>query len=234
VGLPPTVTKLAIFHEMQSSSQDQTWLNTLKTHRAIAVIRTHSMGLGLAMAKAIAQGGGQLIEITWNSDRPADLVEILRAELPHCTIGCGTLLTQTEIQTAIAAGAQFGFMPHVDGALIRYARDRGLPMHPGALTPTEIMTAWNAGANGVKIFPVSILGGSQYIQSLQGPLSQIPLIPTGGVTLHNAKDFIAAGAIAVGLAGDLFPRDAIVSQNWQQISQRSRTLLQSLKVEVQV
>ncbi len=226
--LPPTVTKLAIFHEMQLSSQDQTWFNTLKTYRMIAVIRTHSMGLGLAMAKAIAQGGGRLIEITWNSDRPADLIETLRAELPHCIIGCGTLLTQTDIQTAIAAGAQFGFMPHVDGALIRYARDRGLPMHPGALTPTEIMTAWNAGANGVKIFPVSTLGGSQYIRSLQGPLSQIPLIPTGGVTLHNARDFIEAGAIAVGLAGDLFPRDAIIHQDWPQISQRTRTLLHSL------
>lgn len=227
-------TKIAILHKMQSHSKDRAWLDSLKSHRAIAVIRTHSMGLGLAMAKAIAQGGGQLIEITWNSDRPAELIETLRAELPHCTIGCGTLLTQTDIQTAIAAGAQFGFMPHVDGALIRYARDRGLPMHPGALTPTEIMTAWNAGANGVKIFPVSTLGGSQYIRNLQGPLSQIPLIPTGGVTLHNARDFIEAGAIAVGLAGDLFPRDAIVSQNWQQISQRTHTLLQSLEVEIQV
>jgi 2-dehydro-3-deoxyphosphogluconate aldolase / (4S)-4-hydroxy-2-oxoglutarate aldolase len=213
---------------MQSSSQDPAWLNTLKTHRAIAVIRTHSMGQGLAMAKAIAQGGGRLIEITWNSDRPAELVETLCAELPHCIIGCGTLLTQADIQTAIAAGAQFGFMPHVDGALIRYARDRGLPLHPGALTPTEIMTAWNAGANGVKIFPVSTLGGSQYIQSLQGPLSQIPLIPTGGVTLHNAKDFIEAGAISVGLAGDLFPKDAIVRQDWEQISQRTQRLLKSL------
>jgi 2-dehydro-3-deoxyphosphogluconate aldolase / (4S)-4-hydroxy-2-oxoglutarate aldolase len=228
MGLPPTITKLAIFHKMQSSSQDRTWLNTLKTHRAIAVIRTHSMGLGLAMAKAIAQGGGRLIEITWNSDRPAELVEMLRAELPHCIVGCGTLLTQTDIQTAISAGAQFGFMPHVDVALIRYARDRGLPLHPGALTPTEIMTAWNAGANGVKIFPVLTLGGSQYIQSLQGPLSQIPLIPTGGVTLHNARDFIKAGAIAVGLAGDLFPKDAIERQDWPQISQRTRQLLESL------
>jgi 2-dehydro-3-deoxyphosphogluconate aldolase / (4S)-4-hydroxy-2-oxoglutarate aldolase len=213
---------------MQSHSKDRAWLDTLGTHRAIAVIRTHSMGLGLAMAKAIAQGGGRLIEITWNSDRPADLIETLRAELPHCIIGCGTLLTQTDIQTAIAAGAQFGFMPHVDSALIRYARDRGLPMHPGALTPTEIMTAWNAGANGVKIFPVSTLGGSQYIQSLQGPLSQIPLIPTGGVTLHNAKNFFEAGAIAVGLAGDLFPKDAIIHQDWPQISQRTQQLLQSL------
>jgi 2-dehydro-3-deoxyphosphogluconate aldolase / (4S)-4-hydroxy-2-oxoglutarate aldolase len=223
------VTKIAIFHTMQSSSQDHAWLKTLKTHRAIAVIRTHSIGQGIAMAKAIAQGGGRLIEITWNSDRPAELVEMLRADLPHCIIGCGTLLTQTDIQTAIAAGAQFGFMPHVEGALIRYARDRGLPMHPGALTPTEIMAAWNAGANGVKIFPVSTLGGSQYIQSLQGPLSQIPLIPTGGVTLHNARDFIEAGAIAVGLAGDLFPRDAIELQDWPQISQRIQQLLQGLK-----
>ncbi len=208
---------------------DQTWINLLKKHRAIAVIRTQDNNLGLSIAKAVAEGGGQLIEATWNSDRPAQFIETLRAELPHCIIGCGTLLTQADIREAIAAGAQFGFMPHVDRDLIRYGRDRGVPMHPGALTPTEIVTAWNAGANGVKVFPVSALGGSDYICALQGPLGQIPLIPTGGVTLSNAKALIAAGAIAVGLAGDLFPKEAIAQQDWQQITERTQRLIRSFE-----
>jgi 2-dehydro-3-deoxyphosphogluconate aldolase / (4S)-4-hydroxy-2-oxoglutarate aldolase len=103
---------------MDGLSQDlmvgQDWLNLLHIHRIIAVIRTDSVAAGLEMAKAAAAGGLRLIEVTWNSDRPALLVETLRTELPHCTIGCGTLLTQDQIKDAILAGAQYGFMPHVD------------------------------------------------------------------------------------------------------------------------
>jgi 2-dehydro-3-deoxyphosphogluconate aldolase / (4S)-4-hydroxy-2-oxoglutarate aldolase len=92
-----------------------------------------------------------------------------------------------------------------------------------------MMAAWTAGASGVKVFPVAALGGAEYIRSLQGPLSHIPLIPTGGVTLHNAKAFIDAGAIAVGLAGDLFPQDAVRQQDWVQITMRSQQVVKSLR-----
>jgi 2-dehydro-3-deoxyphosphogluconate aldolase / (4S)-4-hydroxy-2-oxoglutarate aldolase len=206
----------------------QDWLNLLKQHRVIAVIRTESIATGLAMAKAAAAGGIGLIEVTWNSNQPATLIERLRTELPHCIIGCGTLLNLGDIKNAIAAGAQYGFMPHVDPELIAYGRAQDWPIHPGALTPTEIMTAWNAGASGVKVFPVAALGGCEYIRNLQGPLNHIPLIPTGGVTLDNAKDFLEAGAIAVGLAGDLFPKAAVERQDWEEITRRSQGLIQSL------
>ncbi len=206
----------------------QDWINLLKRHRVIAVIRTESVAVGLAMAKAAAAGGIRLIEVTWNSHQPTALVEAFRAELPHCIIGCGTMLNQEQIKDAIAAGAQYGFMPHVDPALIGYGRDQDWPIHPGALTPTEMMTAWNAGASGVKVFPVAAMGGCEYIRSLQGPLSHIPLIPTGGVTLENAKEFLMAGAIAVGLSGELFPQSAIARQNWGEITDRAQRLMQSL------
>ncbi len=206
----------------------QDWLNLLKQHRVIAVIRTESVAAGLAMAKAAATGGIRLIEVTWNSTQPAALVEALRTELPHCIIGCGTMLNRAHIKDAIAAGAQYGFMPHVDEALIGYGRDQGWPIHPGALTPTEMMTAWNAGASGVKVFPVAAMGGCAYIRSLQGPLSHIPLIPTGGVTLENAKHFLTAGAIAVGLSGELFPQSAVAQQNWGEITGRAQQLIQSI------
>jgi 2-dehydro-3-deoxyphosphogluconate aldolase / (4S)-4-hydroxy-2-oxoglutarate aldolase len=205
------------------------WLKLLEQHRAIAVIRTDDITLGLAMAKAVAAGGGCLIEVTWNSAHPAALVEMLRTELPHCIIGCGTLLNLTDLQTAIAAGVQFGFTPHVDEAMIRYGQERNLPMHPGALSPTEIVSAWNAGASAVKVFPVRAMGGTDYIRSLQGPLGQIPLIPTGGVTLRNAEAFIRAGAIAIGLAGDLFEKEAIIRRDWQSITEKMQALVKTLQ-----
>ncbi len=100
------------------------------------------------------------------------------------------------------------------------------------MTPTEIVTAWDAGASGVKVFPIQAVGGASYIKALQGPLSHIPLIPTGGVTLENAKELIAAGAIAVGLAGELFPKDLIAAQDWTAIAQRAKILNEQLATSI--
>ncbi|MBD1864562.1 MULTISPECIES: bifunctional 4-hydroxy-2-oxoglutarate aldolase/2-dehydro-3-deoxy-phosphogluconate aldolase [Trichocoleus] len=204
------------------------WLSTLKQERAIAVIRAPTFELGQQMARAVAMGGMRLIEITWNSDRAPELIASLRSELPNCLVGTGTLLTRAQLQSAIAAGAQFLFTPHVDFGLIQLALQQGVPIVPGALSPTEIVTAWQAGASSVKVFPVQAVGGATYIRNLQGPLGQIPLIPTGGVTVENAKDFLAAGAIAVGLSGNLFPAAAIQAGNWPAIAQQARILCQQV------
>jgi len=208
------------------------WLTLLQQHRTIAVIRTSRLSLGCQMAQAIASGGMPLIEITWNSDRAPELISQLRRELPHCTIGTGTLLNLEQLQQAIEAGAQFLFTPHVNTTLIEAAVEAGVPIVPGALTPTEIVTAWDSGATCVKVFPIEAVGGANYIKSLQGPLGHIPLIPTGGVTLENAEEFIKAGAIAVGLSGDLFPKPLIAAQDWDAIAQRAKTLKQQLATEL--
>jgi len=210
----------------------QSWLTLLQQHRTIAVIRTSRLSLGCQMAQAIASGGMPLIEITWNSDRAPELISQLRRELPHCTIGTGTLLNLEQLQQAIEAGAQFLFTPHVNTTLIEAAVEAGVPIVPGALTPTEIVTAWDSGATCVKVFPIEAVGGANYIKSLQGPLGHIPLIPTGGVTLENAEEFIKAGAIAVGLSGDLFPKPLIAAQDWDAIAQRAKTLKQQLATEL--
>lgn len=208
---------------------DQSWLSSIKQHRAIAVIRTPQLSIGQQVAKAVAAGGLRLIEITWNSDRAPELIGQLRSELPNCTIGAGTLLDLNQTQAAIAAGAQFLFTPHVDLTLMQTATQRGVPIIPGALSPTEIITAWQAGASSVKVFPIQAVGGTRYIQSLQGPLGQIPLIPTGGVTLENAKEFIMAGAVGVGLASSLFPKQDLLAENWLAITERAQTLRQYLE-----
>ena len=205
-----------------------TWLQLLKKHRAIAVIRASEKELGYQMAMAAVAGGMELIEITWNSAEAGSLISQLRSELPHCWIGTGTILNIDELKNAIAAGAQFLFAPHVDLQMIACAQSLGVPMIPGALTPTEIVTAWNMGASCVKVFPIKAVGGNNYIKCLQGPLGQIPLIPTGGVGLGNAREFIQAGAIAVGLSGQLFPQASINSRNWQSISDTARKLMERL------
>ena len=176
------------------------------------------------MAHAVAQGGMQLIEIGWNSDQASTLVSDLRSELPACQIGVGTILTVKQLRQAIAAGAQFCFTPHVDLELIRVAYKEGIPIVPGALSPTEVVRAWQAGASSVKIFPVQAVGGVNYVRSLQGPLGQVPVIPTGGVTIDNAREYISEGAIAVGLSSYLFPQRAVETGNWAAITQQATTL----------
>ncbi len=206
----------------------QSWRKLLRQNRAIAVIRTDNIQQGIDMAKAVAAGGMDIIEITWNSHNPGEIIQQLKQDLPECTIGTGTILTLEELKEAIAAGIQFCFTPHVNQTLIKTAINHNIPIIPGALSPTEIITAWQAGASCVKVFPVQAIGGIAYIKGLQGPLGSIPLIPTGGVTLDNAAYFIEAGAIAVGLSSQLFPRHALDNQEWDIISQQAQLLMERL------
>ena len=206
----------------------ESWLKILKKNRIIAVIRTSKIEVGREMAKAVAAGGIRIIEITWNSHKASELITLLRSELPTCIIGTGTLLTIEELEKALQIGCQFIFTPHTNPAMIQRAKIAAVPIIPGALSPTEIVTAWQAGASCVKIYPISSVGGATYIRSLQGPLGEIPLIPTGGVTLENAKELIDAGAIAVGLSGKLFPKDLIITQNWEAIARQAQVLVREL------
>lgn len=212
------------------------WLVELRQQKVIAVIRVSDLTLGLHLAQVAAEAGLRLIEITWNSDRPMALISQLRDRLPHCWVGAGTLLSLADLNEAIAAGAQFCFTPHTNPALIEAAVAQAVPIIPGALSPTEIITAWQAGASSVKVFPIQAVGGASYLRSLQGPLGQIPLIPTGGVTCANACELLEAGAIAVGLSRELFPADWVQAGKWaaivahiQQFHQNIQQFHQSLR-----
>ncbi|WP_353932174.1 bifunctional 4-hydroxy-2-oxoglutarate aldolase/2-dehydro-3-deoxy-phosphogluconate aldolase [Okeanomitos corallinicola TIOX110] len=207
---------------------NQDWLLKLQQNRAIAVIRSPKMVWGEKMALAVADGGMGLIEITWNSDRPEELIAKLRSQLPDCMIGTGTLFNVQQLKEAIAAGAQFIFSPHTDTEMIKVAVSKNIPIIPGALTPTEIVSAWSQGASCVKVFPIQAVGGVSYIQSLQAPLGHIPLIPTGGVTIENAKDFLQVGAVGVGLSGELFPKQWILAENWGAIAKQAKNLIHRL------
>ncbi|BAU15571.1 2-dehydro-3-deoxyphosphogluconate aldolase/4-hydroxy-2-oxoglutarate aldolase [Leptolyngbya sp. NIES-3755] len=209
--------------------KDDAWLSVIKEEKAIAILRAPTLGIGAQMAKTAIEGGMSLIEISWNTDCAPQLIEHLRSVFPNCTIGVGTILSVADLKTAIAAGAQFAFMPHTDFDLIAVAKRREVPIIPGALTPTEILTAWNAKSSCVKVFPIQSVGYAEYLKALRTPLGHIPMIPTGGVTIDNARSLIQAGAIAVGIGGSLFTKDAIASENWSLIQQQIQTLMNSLR-----
>ncbi|MBP0017048.1 MAG: bifunctional 4-hydroxy-2-oxoglutarate aldolase/2-dehydro-3-deoxy-phosphogluconate aldolase [Cyanobacteria bacterium SBLK] len=202
------------------------WLQQLQQERIIAVIRSPDWQLGRKMARAAIAGGINFIEIAWNSDRPAFLIEKLRHEFPHSFIGVGTIISSQQLARAIDAGVQFIFSPHADPQLIQEAIAAKIPVVPGALTPTEIISAWQAGATCVKVFPIQTVGGANYLKAIKAPLENIPLIPTGGVTLENTVELIEAGAIAVGLSSKLFPPALIQTEDWQAIAQRAALLKQ--------
>ena len=216
---------------MRGDGED--WLKFVKQERIIAVIRSPDLHVGRKMAHAVAAGGIKLIEITANSDRPWELIESLRTELPHCSIGTGTILSLADMRNAIACGAEYIFTPHIDLSIIQAANSAAIPIVPGALTPTEIITAWRSGATAVKVFPIQSVGGVNYLKVLQGPISQIPLIPTGGVTVTNALDFLNAGAIAVGIAGSLFPQPDIIQADWQSIRDRASNLMNYIALKIE-
>ncbi len=205
------------------------WLSLLQQHRIIAVIRADNVGTAREMALAAAAGGIKLIEIAWNTDRAESLIPKLQQELPDCKIGTGTILDMDSAERAIACGCSFLFMPHTNPELIAKSVENNIPVIAGALTPTEIITAWQAGATAVKVFPIKVMGGVDYLKCLQPVLRDIPLIPTGGITIQNADQFLAAGAIAVGISSHLFSPEAIAENDWTTIIARSQALIQKVQ-----
>ena len=205
------------------------WLNLLQQHRIIAVVRADNVGVAREMALASAAGGIKLIEIAWNTDRAESLIPKLQQELPDCKIGTGTVLDVGMAERAIDCGCKFLFTPHTNPELIAKGIEHNIPVIAGALTPTEIITAWQAGAAAVKVFPIKVMGGVDYLRCLQPVLRDIPLIPTGGITLQNADKFLDAGAIAVGISSDLFSSEAVMEDDWTTIIARSQALIQKVQ-----
>lgn len=205
------------------------WLSLLQQHRVIAVIRADHVSTAREMALATAAGGVKLIEIAWNTDRAESLIPKLQQELPDCKIGTGTILDLAMAEKAIACGCSFLFTPHTNLEIIAKGLESNVPVIAGALTPTEIVTAWQAGASAVKVFPIKLIGGVNYLQALQPVLLNIPLIPTGGITVQNVEQFLEAGAIAVGISSDLFMSEAIDEDMTTNIIARSQMLIQKVQ-----
>lgn len=179
-------------------------LRKMTKHGVIPVVRAASGEEALRMIDGLVEGGIDVVELTMTVPRAAFLMDDLAKRFgADVLLGAGTVLDAETARTCLLAGAAFVVSPATDEATIRCARTYGAPMIAGALTPTEIMHAWKAGADMIKVFPCSAVGGPAYIKSLKSPLPQLDLIATGGVSLDNVGAFLRAGATAVGAGADL-------------------------------
>jgi 2-dehydro-3-deoxyphosphogluconate aldolase / (4S)-4-hydroxy-2-oxoglutarate aldolase len=173
----------------------------------VAIGRRQDPATVAGTCDALLEGGIRAFELTLNEPESVAL-EALTAAVRHgedseMVVGAGTILTLEAARRAVDAGASFLVAPHLDPDVVAWAADQRIPMFPGAATPTEVLAAWRAGAAAVKVFPASSLGAA-FIRELRGPLPDIPLVPTGGITARNAADYIDAGAVAVGMGSWLF------------------------------
>lgn len=175
----------------------------------VPVVRAASADEAFQAVEAIRAGGIPILEITLTVPGAVQIISALTSRLgDEALIGAGTVLDSETARQCIDAGAAFIVSPALDVETIETCRRLVVPVFPGALTPTEIVKAWRAGANAVKVFPANAVGGPAYLKSLKAPLPQVELLPTGGVSLQNAGEFIAAGALALGVGADLVKGDA--------------------------
>lgn len=175
----------------------------------VAIIRAPSSEQLVSVARALYEGGIDVIEVTFTVPGVLQILADVRRELgDRVLLGAGTVLDPETARAAILAGAEFLVSPAVNLDVIQIGRRYGKVVMPGAFTPTEVLTAWEAGADIVKLFPADV-GGPNYLRALHGPLPQVPLLPTGGVNLDTLAEFIRAGACAVGLGSALVEKQAL-------------------------
>lgn len=196
----------------------------------IPVVRASSADEAIQVVEAIKKGGVSLLEITLTVPGAVQVIEQLTKRFgDDAIVGAGTVLDPETANDCIDAGARFIVSPALNIETIAVCRQKDVPVMPGALTPTEIVTAWNAGADFVKVFPCGAMGGASYIKSLKAPLPQIELVPTGGVTLATAASFIQAGAAAIGVGADLVDVKAIRAGQPQKVTDAARAYVEAVR-----
>ncbi len=184
----------------------------------IAIIRHDRECDLLSAARALAKGGITAMEITLNTPDALSAISAVRAEVPGIRVGAGTILEVADAEKAIGAGAEFIVTPTVQPDSIRACRDANIPIVCGCMTPTEALTAHRAGADFLKVFPADSLGPA-FIKAILGPMPFLKLVPTGGVSLGNIKDFFAAGSTAVAVGSHLVSRSMLESGDWAHLEE---------------
>lgn len=204
-------------------------LQFIEQHRIIAIFRGVSGEGADRGAEALVRAGIKVMEVTMNTEGALQNVADWRKRYEGTAlIGAGTVLDLEMAKQAVAAGAQFLVSPNLDEEVVRYAVDQGIGVIPGAMTPTEIVRAWKAGAHAVKLFPMATLG-LQYLKDVRAPLDKIPLVVTGGVNLDNIADFLSAGVIGVGLGSNLVDKKLIAAGKFDELEANARKYAEAVR-----
>jgi 2-dehydro-3-deoxyphosphogluconate aldolase/(4S)-4-hydroxy-2-oxoglutarate aldolase len=196
----------------------------------IPVVRASSPREARIAAEAVSAGGIPIVEITMTVPGAVEVIrELAKSSVAELLVGAGTVLNAEAARRCLDAGAQFLVSPGFNRATVELAVRERKAMMAGALTPSEIMSAWEAGSGFVKIFPCGQVGGAKYIKTLKGPFPEIPLVPTGGVNLTTAAEFIQAGAVALGIGGELVQAEALRANKPEIIVENARKFLAIVK-----
>jgi 2-dehydro-3-deoxyphosphogluconate aldolase / (4S)-4-hydroxy-2-oxoglutarate aldolase len=214
---------------MQQDMREET-KQTLEDVGLIPVLRASSVQLGHALVDAMMAGGVTVVEVTMTIPNALTLLrELKQRHGKKLLLGSGTVTDASQAAATIDAGAEFVVSPSLHLDVIAKTRELGKVSIPGALTPTEVIAAWRAGADYVKVFPCSAMGGASYLKSLLAPFPEVKLIPTGGVTLQTAPDFLKAGARALGVGTDLVNAAAIAEGKPDLVTNMARAYLEAIR-----
>ena len=195
----------------------------------VPILRLKEPGPAIDLVEALLSGGINTFEIALGTPNALELIREVRTTFAdRVVLGAGTVLDPETARLAVTAGAQFIVAPNLNLDLVRFAKRYSVVVVPGALTPTEILAAWEAGADMVKVFPVRALGPG-YIKDVLAPLPQVRLVPVGGVTVEDAADYIRAGAVAVGLGGELLGKQLIAERRYDELRERAVRVVAAIR-----
>lgn len=194
----------------------------IETVGIVPAIRVSSIEDAVFAVEALSLGGIAIVELTMTIPGATQLIADLARTRPDLVVGAGTVLDVESARRCVGAGAAFITSTGLDLQTVEFALQNNIVVIPGALTPTEVMAAWKAGADFVKVYPCVSLGGASYVRALKAPLPQVPIIASGGVQQQTISDYIAAGAAAVGVGSNLIPREAVQGRNAQWIGELAR------------
>lgn len=218
--------------EKQATDVEGT-VNTILRGGVVPVVRLSSLDNAVDLAKALLAGGVTAVELTMTSPGALEALSLLLEQIPQlrngeAALGMGSVLNVEMAQAAIDAGAAFVVAPMLDLPTVQRCVEQHVPVMPGALTPTEIQTAWTAGASVVKVFPASAVG-SGYFKDLLAPMPHLKLMPTGGVEIANAGDFVRNGAVAVGAGSSLVDKNLIAAGDWDELTRRAAQFVETVQ-----
>lgn len=209
-------------------------LRFIENNRVVIIYRGMGSEECLEVSRALMDAGVHMFEVTMNSPDTAVAIRLLDVELgSQALIGAGTVLTTEHVEAAADAGASYIISPNTDFEVIRRTKELGMVSVPGAFTPTEVRGAWEAGADIVKVFPINVVG-AQYITQLKGPLDDIPLMPSGGITTELAEELSRAGVAALGVGVQMLGKDLIGARDWNTLRDRASELITASEAGVRL